>query len=65
MIVTTTHTVEEKRVSRYLGIVFGEVIVGANFIKDFKAGLTNFFGGRGQNMLMVTVCGTAVKLQAA
>jgi uncharacterized protein YbjQ (UPF0145 family) len=46
MIVTTTPTVEGKRVVNYKGIVFGEVISGVDFIKDFAAGLTNFFGGR-------------------
>lgn len=46
MIVTTTPTVEGKRIIGYKGIVFGEVISGINFIKDFAAGLTNFFGGR-------------------
>ena len=30
----------------YKGIVFGEVVAGVNFIKDFAAGLSNFFGGR-------------------
>ena len=30
----------------YKGIVFGEVINGVDFVKDFAAGLTNFFGGR-------------------
>lgn len=30
----------------YKGIVFGEVIQGINFIKDFTVGLSNFFGGR-------------------
>lgn len=29
----------------YKGIVFGEVIQGINFIKDFTVGLSNFFGG--------------------
>ncbi|MGN0335819.1 MAG: putative heavy metal-binding protein [Lachnospiraceae bacterium] len=46
MIVTTTPTVEGKRITEYKGIVFGEVISGVNFVKDFAAGLTNFFGGR-------------------
>lgn len=46
MIVTTTPSVEGKRVVEYRGIVFGEVISGVDFIKDFAAGLTNFFGGR-------------------
>lgn len=46
MIVTTTNTVEGKRILEYKGIVFGEVVAGVNFIKDFAAGLTNIFGGR-------------------
>ena len=30
----------------YKGIVFGEVVSGVNFLKDFAAGMRNFFGGR-------------------
>lgn len=46
MIVTTTPSIEGKRIVEYKGIVFGEVISGVNFVKDFMAGLSNFFGGR-------------------
>ena len=46
MIVTTTPSVEGKRIVDYKGVVFGEVVSGVNFIKDFTASLTNFFGGR-------------------
>ena len=46
MTITTTNTIEGKQIQKYLGIVTGETILGANFFKDFKAGLTNFFGGR-------------------
>lgn len=46
MITTTTPTIEGKRIVEYKGIVFGEVISGVNFVRDFAAGLTNFFGGR-------------------
>ncbi len=46
MIVTTTPSVEGKKIIEYKGIVFGEIISGIDFIKDFAAGLTNFFGGR-------------------
>ncbi len=46
MILTTTPAVEGRRIVEYKGIVFGEVINGVDFIKDFAAGLTNFFGGR-------------------
>lgn len=46
MIITTTPNIEGRQVTQYLGIVNGEVISGINFIRDFAAGLTNFFGGR-------------------
>lgn len=46
MITTTTNSIEGKKIAEYKGIVFGEVITGINFIKDFAAGLSNFFGGR-------------------
>lgn len=46
MIVTTTPSVEGRRIAEYKGVVFGEVIAGVNFVKDFVAGLSNFFGGR-------------------
>lgn len=46
MITVTTPSIEGKKILDYKGIVFGEIIAGINVIKDFKAGLTNFFGGR-------------------
>lgn len=46
MILTTTPSVEGRTITQYHGIVFGEVISGVNVIKDFAAGLSNFFGGR-------------------
>lgn len=46
MILTTTPKVEGYPVKNYLGLVCGEVVAGVNFVKDFAAGLTNFFGGR-------------------
>ena len=46
MILTTNPTVEGRTIVEYKGIVFGEVITGVNFIKDFGASLRNFFGGR-------------------
>lgn len=46
MILTTTPNVDGKQITEYLGIVFGEVISGVDFVKDFAAGLSNFFGGR-------------------
>lgn len=50
MILTTTNTIEGHPVKEYKGIVTGETIIGANALKDFMAGLTDFFGGRSQLM---------------
>jgi uncharacterized protein YbjQ (UPF0145 family) len=46
MIITTTAVVEGRPVTQYLGIVTGEVIVGANIFKDLFAGIRDIVGGR-------------------
>ena len=46
MILTTTPSVEGRSIVEYKGIVFGEVISGVNVVRDFAAGISNFFGGR-------------------
>lgn len=46
MIITTTSTVEGRRIVEYKGVVFGEVISGVNFVRDIAASFTNFLGGR-------------------
>ena len=46
MIMTTTTTVEGRPVREYLGIVTGEVIVGANIFKDLFASVRDIVGGR-------------------
>lgn len=46
MLMTTTPTVEGRTIREYKGVVTGETIIGANAIKDFMAGLRDFFGGR-------------------
>lgn len=46
MIVTTTPTIEGQPIRKYLGIVTGEAIVGANVFKDLFAGITDIVGGR-------------------
>ncbi len=106
MLVTTTPSIEGKRITQYYGLVSGETIIGANLIKDFFASITDIVGGRsgayeqvlkeakqsaiaemvqqakamganavigvdldyetlgsGNGMLMVTACGTAVKVE--
>jgi len=46
MIVTTTAILEGQPVQRYLGVVTGEVIVGANIFRDLFASITDIVGGR-------------------
>lgn len=48
MIITTTQSIEGYKVTGYYGIVFGEVITGINFLRDFGAGIRNIVGGRSQ-----------------
>ena len=44
--VTTTPTIEGKPIQDYLGIVTGEVIVGANLFRDLFANIRDIVGGR-------------------
>ena len=46
MILSTTPTIEGRNIADYRGVVFGEVITGVNFIKDFAASIRDFIGGR-------------------
>lgn len=46
MVLSTTSSLEGKAIKEYRGIVFGEVISGIDFVKDFTASITNFTGGR-------------------
>jgi uncharacterized protein YbjQ (UPF0145 family) len=106
MLITTTNTIEGKRITQYYGLVSGETIIGANLVKDLFASITDIVGGRsgayeqtlreakdtalqemtqeaqrlganaiigvdldyetlgsGGSMLMVTACGTAVRIE--
>ncbi|MCQ2254059.1 MAG: heavy metal-binding domain-containing protein [Bacteroidaceae bacterium] len=46
MIVTTTPSIEGRQITNYIGVVTGETIIGANFVKDFFAGIRDIVGGR-------------------
>lgn len=46
MLITTTNTIEGKRITAYYCIVSGETIIGANIVKDFFASITDIVGGR-------------------
>jgi uncharacterized protein YbjQ (UPF0145 family) len=46
MLVTTTHSVDNRRIREYRGIVMGEAILGANIFRDFFASIRDIVGGR-------------------
>ena len=46
MLVSTTSVIEGRPVKDYLGVVTGEVILGANIFKDLFAGIRDIVGGR-------------------
>jgi uncharacterized protein YbjQ (UPF0145 family) len=46
MIYATTGTIQGREVEAYLGIVFGDAVLGVNLVKDFFASLRDVVGGR-------------------
>ncbi len=46
MILTTTPSIQGRTITEYKGVVFGEVVAGVNFLRDFAASIRNFVGGR-------------------
>ena len=46
MLVTTTNTLQDRKIKDYFGIVSGEAILGANILRDFFAGIRDIVGGR-------------------
>ena len=46
MQLSTTPTLEGQTIKRYLGVVAGEAIIGANIFKDLFASIRNIVGGR-------------------
>ena len=55
MLLTTTPTVEGRKIENYYGIVSGEIIIGANVFKDFMASVHDFFGGRADSYEKVLI----------
>src|SRR3989304_4774459 len=46
MLITTTATLQDRKIRKYSGVVTGEAILGANIFKDFFAGVRDIVGGR-------------------
>jgi uncharacterized protein YbjQ (UPF0145 family) len=49
MIITTTDNVEGREIVDYLGVVSGECVYGANFIRDWFASIRDIVGGRAES----------------
>ena len=50
MILTTTQQIEGHTIREYKGVVTGETIIGANFVKDFFAGIRDIVGAKDTSM---------------
>ncbi len=48
MLITTTSTIEGKSIKKYVGLVNGEAIIGANLVKDFFSPIRDVVGGGSQ-----------------
>jgi uncharacterized protein YbjQ (UPF0145 family) len=46
MLLTTTPSIDGKKITKYCGVVAGEAILGANLFKDLFAGIRDMVGGR-------------------
>ena len=46
MILSTTSAIQGREVERYLGVVFGDAVLGVNVVKDLLGSLRDFIGGR-------------------
>jgi len=46
MHLTTTPSIDGRRITKYCGVIAGEAILGANLFKDLFAGIRDLVGGR-------------------
>jgi uncharacterized protein YbjQ (UPF0145 family) len=46
MLFTTTGTIQGREIESYLGVVFGDAVLGVNVFKDLLGGLRDMIGGR-------------------
>lgn len=63
MILTTTPNVDGHTIREYKGVVTGETIIGANFVKDFFAGIRDIVGGRSGSYEKVLIEGKETSMK--
>ncbi len=64
MLLTTTPTIDGKRITQYLGVVSGEAIIGANIFRDLFAKVRDIVGGRSGSYEKVLADARAAALEA-
>jgi uncharacterized protein YbjQ (UPF0145 family) len=57
MLISTTSTLQDRTILAYLGVVSGEVILGANILRDLFAQITDVIGGQSGEYQEVLVRG--------
>jgi len=72
MLVTTTQSLDGRKIVEYYGICTGEAICGANVFRDMFAGVRDFVGGRsgayekvlreGKEIAIEDMCGQAKEM---
>lgn len=63
MLITTTNTIEGKRVKEYKGIITSNVIIGVNVFRDIMAGIRDLVGGRSKSYEMKLADGKRLALK--
>jgi uncharacterized protein YbjQ (UPF0145 family) len=46
MLVSTTDSIEGRKIAQYVGLVSGDAVMGTNMFRDMFAGLRDIVGGR-------------------
>lgn len=65
LIFSTTSDLKTHTINKYLGVVSGEVVLGANAINDFVAGITDIVGGRSETYESYLQQGRKIALKEA
>ncbi len=49
ILITSTNTIENHPVKKYLGVVCSNIVIGANIFSDISASFVDFFGGKSKS----------------
>ncbi len=63
MIITTTNTIEGKKIAEYKGVITSNVIIGVNVLRDIMAGIRDLVGGRSKSYEMKLIDAKRIAMQ--